>query len=115
MSVSLDPLVETLEDEDVDVDEARQLAMDLSLMYWYDEETRVQDIATIALCAASVPQLFQNVFTATAITTVDGEDARVGMFFVPRETAVEYNEGRLSKREYLQQVLDTWEEPWGEP
>lgn len=110
----LQPFVRKLETEGVDVDSTMNIGVDPSLMYWYDEDCHTRDIATIALTVAKVPSVINNVLSVTAITTEGGEDTRVGMFRVERETIRKYRDDRITKKEYIQRVADTWENPWGD-
>lgn len=110
----LDAVARKLETEGVDVDELRTIATDPSLMYWYQPDRHTKDIATVALTAAAVPSLIPNLLAATAITREDGEETQCGIFRVERSDLDAYNADRITKKEYVQRVADTWENPWGD-
>lgn len=91
----------------VDVDEVRYIGGDPSLMYYFDADERVADVAAICLVAAEAPEVVPNVLSATALAS---EHEREANFAVEREWLDRYNADELSKTRLVKKALGTWEE-----
>lgn len=102
-----------LEENGIDVDSTMEIMGDVSVMYEYDPESKLTDLATVALLYAEAPQISPNVLSVTPIRTTGPEDERVANYSVPRGLAEQYREDEISKEEYIQSVLDTWT-PYGD-
>lgn len=99
-----------LEKNGVDVDSTLNTGMDISLMYEYDPDDKLRDLATVALVYARVPHISQNVLSVTPIDTSGESDERVANYGIERELAEQFAADELSKEEYIESVRDTWEE-----
>lgn len=91
----------------VDVDEVRYIGGDPSLMYYYDPDTRKEDVVSIALVAAEGVAYIANTL---AVTALESESERHAHFRVDRAWIDAYDDGDLSKTAFAKRVLDSWEE-----
>lgn len=108
MSDSLDAFTTALEDHGIDVDSTMPAPIGTSLMYEYDPEREVKDLATVALLYAEAPDVEPNILSVTPITTTGPKDERLANYSIDRELAEQYRSDDLSKKEYVQAVRDTW-------
>lgn len=98
-----------LEENGIEVDSILPTA-DVSLMYTHDPDEWKQQVATIALVYAKVPQITMTKLSVTSLTSTSRNASRVANFMVERSLANRYNSGDVSKKEYVEEVLSTWVE-----
>lgn len=100
-----------LEEQNVQVEMTKKTLGDLYVYYYYRSEKARQDITRIALTYTDYAVNTRKFLAANEIEA-DGSgigDLR-GNYYIDRQWALDYRDGKLSKDAYVQKVLDSYTE-----
>jgi len=94
----------SLEEHGIDVDSTREIAGDLSLMYYRGSDPDAQ-IETIALAFVPYRGIVKR---GLAFTALESQSSRHGVGMINRTWADSYASGDLSRSEYIKKVQDSY-------